>query len=653
MLLYILKLFVKLFSFVLFILTCANAEAQQQCQGSLGDPIINNTFGAGSNPGPPLAAATTAYQYKNGDCPPDGFYTVISNTNNCFGNSWHSITSDHTGNANGYFMLVNAKIEPSAFFIDTVRGLCSNTTFEFAAWIVNVLKPSACGSNGIQPNVTFSIEKLDGTVLQTSNTGNIISTSSPQWEQKVFFFTTPLGVSDIILRMTNNAAGGCGNDLALDDITFRACGPLLTPNIGGFSTPSTNASHCEGVAKNYSFTCSVSPGFNNPSYQWQQSFNGIPYTDINGQNSQSLSKNFLASASIGTWRFRLSVAETGNLNSPQCRISSQPITINILPKISTTATSNSTLCEGATLQLTATGGNTYDWSGPNIFSANGNTVALNNVTQINAGKYYVLVKNAGGCENLDSTTVIINPAPNAITAFADSTICMGESLNLIVTGGGFYEWIPAIGLDNANSATPLAKPTTETDYSVVVTNQFSCTDTAYTIVKVIKKPIVDAGPDKVIVANRPIILEGNIVGDIDHFIWSPAEFINDVNILNPTVNPPSEKKYYLKATATKNCGTSIDSMYVKIYQGIFIPNSFTPNGDYKNDIWNVPALEAFPLHELTIYNRYGQIMFSRKQSFDGWNGKYKGEALPSGAYTYIIDLKNGSPLLLGSILLIR
>jgi gliding motility-associated-like protein len=636
--------------FLFLSLICLKAQAQI-CQGSLGDPIINNTFGAGSNPGAPLSAATTAYQYKNGDCPPDGFYTVITNTNSCFGNTWHTITADHTGNnANGYFMLVNAKVEPSAFFIDTVRGLCSNTTFQFSAWIANVLKPSACGSNGIQPNITFSIEKLDGTVLQTSNTGNISSNAFPQWEPKAFFFTTPIGISDIVLRMTNNAAGGCGNDLAIDDITFRACGPLLTPNITGGS-PATSASHCEGIAKNYNFTCSLSAGFNNPSYQWQQSFNGIPYTDINGQNSPTFSKNFLASASFGIWRYRLTVAEAGNLNSNQCRISSEPITIDIVPKITTTATSNGVLCEGKILQLSATGGATFDWTGPNGFSASGNAVALNNVQQINAGKYYVLVKDATGCENLDSTIVAINPAPIANTGFADSIICLGESLTLLSNGGGTYQWKPATALDDATSANPLAKPTIETEYKVIVTNQFNCTDTAYTSVKVIERPLVDAGPDKIIVANKSTMLEGTIVGNVNSFIWSPTQFINNVNLLKPIVNPPSDKKYYL--TATNDCGITSDSMFVKIYQGIFIPNTFTPNGDTNNDTWNIPALEAFPLHELVVYNRYGQIMFSRKQSFNAWNGKFKGEALPTGAYTYVIDLKNGTPILKGTILLVR
>src|SRR5688572_5438044 len=123
----------------------------QLCQGSLGDPLVNITFGSGPNPGPPLSAATTSYQFVSGDCPGDGFYTVRTNSSNCFGNSWHNLAADHTGNQ-GYFMLVNASFQPSAFFLDTVRGLCGGTTYEFAAWVMNMLLPSSCASAGIQPN---------------------------------------------------------------------------------------------------------------------------------------------------------------------------------------------------------------------------------------------------------------------------------------------------------------------------------------------------------------------------------------------------------------------------------------------------------------------------------------------------------------------
>ena len=176
-------------SFVCF--TRLNA---QLCQGSLGDPIVNITFGAGPNPGPALLAATTSYQYVLSDCPGDGFYTVRHGTSSCFGNTWYSLSSDHTGDKDGYFMLINASFQPSAFYLGTVSGLCGGTTYEFAAWIMNVLKTSACLPNPTQPNLTFTLEKKDGTVLQTYNTGTLNSLDVTAWQQFGFFFATPPNV---------------------------------------------------------------------------------------------------------------------------------------------------------------------------------------------------------------------------------------------------------------------------------------------------------------------------------------------------------------------------------------------------------------------------------------------------------------------------
>jgi gliding motility-associated-like protein len=655
----LLKLFIKLiFTFIKFIflniLLLAGLYSQAQlCTGTLGDPLVNINFGAGTNPGAQLSAATTSYQYVTNDCPNDGFYTVRNNTNSCFGNSWFSLANDHTGNTNGYFMLVNASIQPSAFYVDTVRGLCGNSTYEFAAWIINmsILQPNGCNGNPIQPNISFAIEKIDGTVLQSYNTNNIPPSTSAIWKQYGFFFNTPIGISDIVLRMTNNATGGCGNDIALDDITFRPCGPLLTPSIVGL--PTTTTTLCEGSSKTFDFSCTVSSGFNLPTYQWQQSFNGAPFTDIIGQNSTSLQINFIPNAAVGVYEYRLSAAEAGNLNSLQCRISSTTIKITVNKKPITTCINDGPICEGNTITLTATGGGIYQWTGPNNYVGSGNTVTINTITLANAGIYNVLVKDVNGCEKTDFTSVIINQKPAVQTSFLDSTICAGKTVQLLAIGTGSFEWTPTATLVNSSTSAPIAKPTIDTKYTVFVTNTFGCKDSAYSNVTVVQKPVVNAGQDKIIVANRSVVLDGNVSGNIERFAWSPNEFISNINALQPIVNPPSNKQYTLTVTASKGCGEVSDSVFVKIYEGIFIPNSFTPNGDNKNDIWNIPALEAYPLHELTIYNRYGQVVFQRKKSFNGWDGKLKGDAAPAGAYTYVIDLKNGTNLIKGSLLIIR
>ena len=620
----------------------------QTCSGSLGDPIVNFNFGSGSNPGSPVAA--TNYTFTSTDCPPDGSYTVRSNTAQCFGSTWHTLTQDHTGNPNGYFMLINASVAPSAFYVDTVRGLCPNTTYEFAAWILNVILPTACNGNTNQPNITFSIEQTDGTVLQSTPTGNIPPTSSPMWIRKPTFFTTGAGVTDIVLRMVNNAPGGCGNDLALDDITFRACGPLITPSIVG--TTNNIATVCEGIAQNINLSATVSAGYNMPAYQWQQSFNGAPFTDIAGANNTSFTKNFPASSPVGVYTFRLTAAETGNFGSLNCRINSTAITVNVVSKPIVTVNNGSPVCAGSSLQLSATGGVSYRWSGPNNFIDSVSDPVRNNVQQIDAGTYTVIGKNIEGCSNTTSTNVIINPAPIATTGIQDTSICVGQTIQLLAAGNGTYRWFPLNNISGETTATPFVNPKDTTLYYVVITNQFNCTDSASTLVNVLKKPVVNAGPDKIIVSGQSTQLNGMVTGNDGSFEWSPPNFINNVQILNPIVNPPADALYILTAGANK-CGSANDSVTVKIYQGIFIPSAFSPNGDNLNDTWNIPSLQAYPLHELFVFDRYGQIVFERKNTNTAWNGKFNNLQLPSGAYTYLINLKNGLQVIRGSVLLVR
>ena len=210
--------FSRSYFLLITLIFCCGAQAQL-CTGSLGDPVVNITFGTGYNPGPPLSAATTNYQYVTDACPVNGFYTLLNKGVEC-NYGWHVLQSDHTGNANGYFMLVDASFEPSVFYLDTVKDLCANTTYEFAAWMLNMKYVL----QGTRPNITFSIETISGQILQTYNSGYIPVEQTIVWKQYGFYFTTPVNVSGIVLRMTNNAPGGDGNDFALHDITFLPCG---------------------------------------------------------------------------------------------------------------------------------------------------------------------------------------------------------------------------------------------------------------------------------------------------------------------------------------------------------------------------------------------------------------------------------------------
>ena len=410
----------KALSFLFRLLTAAllllagilpSAKAQQTCTGSFGDPVINITFGSGNNPGPALKASTTTYQFVSTYCPADGQYTVTNATLNCFGSTWHTITQDHTGNPNGYFMLINASYQPSDFYLDTVKGLCANTTYRFAAWITNVLIPSACNGNGHKPNVTFKMETTAGLPLASYNTGDISSSPSTVWTQYNLDFTTPPGVSEIVLRMTNNAPGDCGNDLALDDITFSPCGPKVNAGITG-ANGSTAAQFCIDGQSALQFDGSVSVGYTSPDYQWQVSTDtGATWTDIVNEHSTTYTRNPTAAA--GLYQYRLAVAEGGNIGTSTCRVASNIITVTVNPKPVPAAKNNGPVCERGTAVFTASGGGQYDWTGPNGFTATGASPSLPGAIPAAAGDYHVLVTSAAGCTQTDLTTLIVYPAPLA------------------------------------------------------------------------------------------------------------------------------------------------------------------------------------------------------------------------------------------------
>lgn len=636
----------------MLILVFAFSELHSQlCSGSLGDPIINITFGAGTGSGAALTT-TTNLQYISYGCPNDGSYTVRNNIDPCFGNTWHTISSDHTGNGNGYFMLINASLQKSEFYLDTVKGLCPGTTYEFAAWVINVLMPFACDGNGIKPNLTFNIEKTDGTVLETYSTGDISVSSNPQWRQHGFFFATPSDASNVVLRIINNSTGGCGNDLAIDDITFRPCGPQLTPHIIGVQGDVKEL--CEGNNADVTLSCDVSAGYNNPSYQWQQSIDsGNTYTDIPGANAANFVESVTANTSVGKYLYRLSVANVTNINLPSCRVASSALAINVNSKPVPGVVNNSPVCEGTQIILTASGGSDYVWSGVNAFAASGPSVTISNAKLSDSGKYYVSITSIGGCTQTDSTVVDIIPAPDASVNFTSKTICQGDSVFLKSSGGTSYIWTPFESLSSSVIADPMAKPADTTIYTVVVQNENTCKDSATITINVIAKPKADAGPDRSIMEGQSIQLTAVANSTDNNFTWSPDRYINDIYSIDPIVNPVNDITYFLTVSSGNGCGISSDSVRVHIFKTVIIPNAFSPNGDGINDTWNIRALNSYNDYDLSVFNRFGSIVFSTKNYSKPWDGSSNGKSLPIGTYYYLLDLKQGLPKLKGFVVILR
>jgi gliding motility-associated-like protein len=300
---------------IFFILWCAMAFAQ--CTESSGVPIVNETFGAGTNQyGAELAAGTTNLKFaQNSACPLDGYYSIVNYTTGCFG-LWQTVT-DHTGDKGGYFMLIDASLEPSDFYKKTINGLCDGTTYEFSAYLLNMFAITG----GTNPNITFTIEKPDGSILKSYNTGGVDITNPVSWKKFGFYFTTTPGITAVVLRMHNNAPGGTGNDLAIDDISFTPVGPKTAIAING-SQSDVYSNTC--FTNDMNLTSTVGKCYLNNGYQWQVSTDKTTWNNIPSATASTY--KFMPTAD-GTSYLRLNVFQQGNGANPNCGIYSNVITV--------------------------------------------------------------------------------------------------------------------------------------------------------------------------------------------------------------------------------------------------------------------------------------------------------------------------------------
>jgi gliding motility-associated-like protein len=401
------------------------------CTGSSGAPIFFENFGSGLDYGPPLPAGVTNYTYVNSGFPQDGQYTLFHRTNLIPNSNNWMFSLDHTPDNqpdgfNGKCLIVNASTNPGIFYTRTVTGLCSNTTFEFSAWVLNILNAT---TGGLPINVTFEIwDATDTQLLKTGSTGNIPNTFSPVWNQYGMVFTMPAGQTSVILKMRNNGVGGNGNDLAIDDIMFSACGEFSTITIAG--TSQNNISLCPNeniLPINLQVTTT---GTDSYFYQWQQSNDNLIFTDIPGETGTNYT---IPNTVTTTTYYRVIVAEdSANINNSFCTTISEVFSaiFNLLPN-APSSNGDQFLCtnQATILSVNANSNEIVNWYDA---PTNGNLLLVNSSTFSSTiiGTYYAESSNiTTGCRSNTRTPVSILPAIT-VTFSGSTTICSGQTLNL-------------------------------------------------------------------------------------------------------------------------------------------------------------------------------------------------------------------------------
>jgi hypothetical protein len=214
--------------FILIMFSFAFALNAQPADCIFKPPQFTIHFGAG-NVRDPNSGDLSGYQRVPGSCPTDGHYAFASYTSGCFNDDWHTLTEDHTaGDANGNMLLVNAAPYGGTFLRTPVSGLKPNTMYEVGLWLINLCRPTKKCPSLLLPSLHIRLETPEGKIVANIVTGDLPRVQEPRWAQHRAWFTMPASASTLMLVMSDNAPGGCGNDFALDDITFRECVKQIT-----------------------------------------------------------------------------------------------------------------------------------------------------------------------------------------------------------------------------------------------------------------------------------------------------------------------------------------------------------------------------------------------------------------------------------------
>jgi len=607
------KRYMKGFVLVLAVAFCCISSVQAQlgfCTGNTGDPIFTEDFGAGLTNGPALPAGTTSYSYVNG-APSDGSYTISSFTQYF---DWHN-TADHTtGDVNGRSFIVNASFTAGEFYNRRVTGLCENTTYQFAAWLLNLLpSPNACPGGGIPINVRFEIwDGADTQLLASGNTGDIGAKTAPIWENYGLVFQTLPGQNDVILKMINNGNGGCGNDLAIDDITFRPCGDRLELE-DEVNEQSRIACLEDGAT---SVLLEATPDFSvfsTHAYQWQESLDGATWADIPGETNASFQSPPLLSDVF----YRVKVAEDPvNLANSSCTTVSDVYRVEVVPApLAPAGMPLTEFCVGETgvLEALVSAGEGVNW----YAAPAGGTPLASNTTLFEpaaAGTYYAeTVDQRSGCRSVSRTPFELQYIAFPDVQDEELQFCEGSSV-LLDSGvsGTTYVW--------STGATDATVRVNEAGtYTVEVTNSAGCSATKTIVLESIVRPSISLVRSE----HRDIRIEVAQAGDFEYSV--DGFNFQDAALFDNLVGGP----YLIVVREKSGCGEERLA-----YNHLVFPRFFTPNGDLENERWIPEGVSALNSFELQIFDRLGKLIFQSNDPAFQWDGQSNGRPLPASDYWY-------------------
>jgi gliding motility-associated-like protein len=337
--------------------------------------------------------------------------------------------------------------------------------------------------------------------------------------------------SNVRFRFVFGSGTTCNNydGIAFDDFTVSEG----TPNVANYSYNCTGAS-------SFSFT-SINAACPSPA-TWAWNF-GDP---ASGASNTSTVSNPNHTFSVpGTYSVTM-IINGGQCNPPDTLV--QAVTVT-----AATVGSNSPVCSGGTLNLTASGGTSYSWTGPNSFSSTQQNPAIPSVTPAASGTYSVAVTLPSGCIINGTVSVTVNPTPTPNPG-SDSPLCQGSALHLTSSGGGTYSWSGPNSFSSSaqNPTITNVTPAYTGTFTVTVTSAAGCVGTGTTAVSVGTAPTGSIGSNSPVCENGTLNLTSS--GGSSYAWAGPNSFTAAVQ--NPSITPVNAAAagtYTVNITGANGC----------------------------------------------------------------------------------------------------
>jgi gliding motility-associated-like protein len=248
------------------------------------------------------------------------------------------------------------------------------------------------------------------------------------------------------------------------------------------------------------------------------------------------------------------------------------------------------------------------------------------------------------CKSTDVVTVIFREIP-LISAGADKVICQGSSVRLQATGEGAFVWTPGLTLSDPNVADPLATPSSETLYTVTITDSYGCMNTDDVLISVSPVPVANAGPDQVL----DFVMETNLSavpvlsGTGTWSVIAGAGNIERINDPNSGVTQLEIGFNEFRWTVDNGiCPPVSDDVVVRV-NDLIIPTLITPDhGDAYNEYFVIKGLQTLGKTSLIVFDRRGMRVFENSDYNNDWNGVDQNSTdLPEDTYYYVLKTSNG------------